>query len=108
MASTTQTIAPQHLSLQAEPHDVHVDIHYIKEPEDGTQITQESIHVNDPRIRDVRNQLVKDIRNTVDQFELEKNGFQYVTHQVPPDHFVDEASIETAHYPEIESLIKKS
>lgn len=114
MASTTQTTVledtPRHLTIEqsVEPHDVNVDIHYTKQPDDGARITIEALHSSDEKFRDIRKTLVKDVRRNVADYTLEKNGFQYVQHEVPQEHLKDDETIKAVHYPEIEAMILRA
>lgn len=113
MATTTKTTVYEdtahQFNLQASrpPEHVEADIFYTREPEDGSPVTIESIHRADPKVKDVRRLLVKDVRQNVTDFTLEKNGFQYAHHSVPKDHFADDATIKSLHYPEIEAYIAR-
>lgn len=90
-----------------ECHDVEVDIRYVKEPDDGTPMSITDVHGDHEKVRDVRRLLVKDARPNVAEFTLEKNGFQYVNHEAPQEHFSDEFAIKERHYPEMEDLVTK-
>lgn len=104
--SSTQTITQAEV-FEARPHDVEADVFYVKEAEDRTAMTIEAIQGHDHRFRDVRKLVVKDIRDDAASFTLEKNGFQYMLHDVPKEHFTDEETIKTVHYPEMEKFITK-
>ena len=88
-------------------HDVEVNIRYLKKPQDGTLLSIGEIHADNEQLRDERKLLVKDVRPNAANFSLEKNGFQYIHHEVPQDHFGDETAIKERHYPEMEALIAK-
>ena len=102
----------QHLTLQhpdrAGPRDVAAEVLYSKEADDGTPLTLDSIHSSDINFKESRKVLIKDVRNDISDFTLEKHGFEYVNHEVPQAHFVNEESIKAVHYPEIEAFIAKS
>jgi hypothetical protein len=107
MATQTQTTASQHLTIVAEPHDVETEILYTKEADDEA-VTIEAIHRQEPKFRDVHKGVVKDVRPHVEDFTLEKHGFQYVHHSVPQDHFANDDAIKTIHYPEMEEFLAKT
>lgn len=106
MATITQTTEAR-LTLQ-ERHDVKTEILYTKEPQDGRPVTIEDIHSYNADFREIRSLVVKDVRPAVSEYTLEKHGFQYVEHQVSQDHFIDEATIKSVHYPEVEAFIAKT
>lgn len=103
--SSTQTITQ---SDAGKVHDVDTQVYYVKEAEDSTSMTIEALQAHDPRFSDVRRTSVKDVRDDVASYTLEKHGFQYVSHDVPQDHFKDEETIKTVHYPEMEKFILKT
>ena len=88
---------------------MYADFYYYLDPGDGTlpepiNVTKPSNHFDKPK--DIRTILVHDLRGQEDQFSLDKNGFQFLSHVSKEKEFLETESIETGYLPEVEQLVK--
>jgi hypothetical protein len=109
--STVTTVPTTSFTLKhsssAEPIDVEVDIHYFKEPEDGTAAGREDLASNNPKSCDTRLTIIRDIRGQEHNFKLEVNGFEYFHHPAPEPSELEDEKIKETYYLEMESVVKK-
>jgi len=54
-----------------------------------------------------RSMTIRDGRPLQDEFDLEKNGFEFVKHRTAVKDFFDATELKRVYYPEVEALIKK-
>lgn len=109
LSSTLNPISVQEPQSQ-QVHDVHTELHYYKDPGDGSPPAP--IYIGKPetyqRPAETRSVLVHDIRGTEDQYTLDKTGFQIYKHQSVEKDFLDDEQIKKVYYPETERLLKEA
>ena len=108
MASMTCTTTIQETRF-TRPHDVYGDFNYYLDPGDGSlpepqNVFKPSSFLDKPK--DTRRMLVRDVRGKENQFNLDKNGFQFYRHVSKEKDFVDDKCIEEKYYPEVEQMVK--
>src|SRR4051812_28226940 len=93
--TSTKTATESLYTLEQDvPRDVEVDLDYFKEAEDGTAVQIQDMASNNPKFRDTRRVMIRDIRGKIQNFSLENNGFQYFEHHPPADLVLDDARIK--------------
>jgi hypothetical protein len=92
-----------------QPHDAVARVAYWKERSDGSLPTgKDSMRImRQGREVDAREMTFHDIRNTRDEFTLDKSGFQVWTLPDTPEYTKDDKEIEDKEYPEIIETLKK-
>jgi len=104
------TIKTASLTPQFTPHDVFTTLNYFKDNEDGSPPAPS--YVGKPETYERPTETLKatihDIRGSEDQYGLDLNGFQVVTHESAEKDFVDEEQIKRVYYKETENLLKSA
>ena len=77
---------------------------------DGRSLPKEEDYLNvmmHGQQSDICKMLIRDIRNSENEFTLDKNGFQLVRLAPPKKFTKDEEELKSLYYSEVEQLIKK-
>jgi hypothetical protein len=92
-----------------QPHDVVAEIAYWRERSDGSLPTGvDSLKImRQGKEVDARQMTIYDIRDNLDGFTLDKNGFQVWTLPQTPAYTKDDKEIEDKEYPEIIETLQK-
>ncbi|KAI9809504.1 MAG: hypothetical protein M1827_006810 [Pycnora praestabilis] len=95
---------------EGKPRDVYADFAYYVDSGDGSMPAPH--YVDKPETFkatpvDNRKRLVRDMRGSEQEFNLDKNGFEIYKHMSEETEFVDDRKIETVFYPEVERILKE-
>jgi hypothetical protein len=90
--------------------DVHTELHYYKDNEDGSP--PHPTYIDRPetyeRPFETHPVTVHDVRGRDHEFTLDSNGFQFFSHTATEKDFVDDEQVKASYYPEVAQLLKEA
>lgn len=93
---------------RSKQHNVHTTLNYYKDPGDGS--APHPSYVGKPetyeRPSEPLNVVVNDVRGREQEYNIDKQGFQFYKHTSVEKDFEDDEHIKNVYYPETEQLLK--
>lgn len=90
------------------PRDIHTELHYYKDPEDGS--APHPTYVDKPetfdRPTEVHPATIHDVRGNEATYTLDGDGFEFIRREAQEKEFLDDEKIKAGYYPEVEQLLK--
>lgn len=91
-----------------EPRDIHTELHYFKDPEDGS--APHATYIEKPETFDRPTEThpvtIHDVRGQEADYTLDGDGFEFVRRGAQEKDFLDDEKVRAGYYPEVEQLLK--
>lgn len=108
LSHTIQTVKSSDVPSRTGPRDVATVLHYHKLNEDGSP--PHATYVDRPETYDrpfeVHPVTIQDVRESEQDYTLDKSGFQFYRNTAQEKDFLDDEQIKSGYYAEVEKLLK--
>jgi len=106
--SSAPRISSRDQEASPKPRDIHTELHFYKDPEDGGP--PHPTYVDRPetyeRPHETHPVVIRDVRGREAEYTLDRNGFEFIRRPALEKDFLDDEQVKAIYYPEVEQLLK--